>query len=114
MKSKADWKTLFDPGLRPTPDDISAGDDIVLWYSAEVHREVTTLPSSRQGTPPFFLPPPAMTFRAASSGTVFIHGLFFAHDAEKTEFTVGSTDPAYRPRNEATIRSGKSWLRAAG
>ncbi|HEY7577118.1 MAG TPA: hypothetical protein VH855_05940 [Acetobacteraceae bacterium] len=110
--SKSDWKTLF-TGLRPVPDDISAGDDLVLWYSTEVHREVTTLPSSAQGSPPFFLPPPAQTFRAATSGTVFIHGLFFAHDAEKTGFTVGSTAPAYAPRSEATIRSGKSWFRAA-
>jgi hypothetical protein len=110
--SKSDWKTLF-TSFRPAPDDISAGDDLVLWYSTEVHREVTTLPSSLQGSPPFFQPPPAQTFRAATSGTVFIHGLFFAHDAEKTGLTVGSTSPAYEPRSAATIRSGKSWFRAA-
>jgi hypothetical protein len=112
--SKADWKTLFNPGLRSVPDDISAGDDIVLWYSSEVHREITTLTSSVQGTAPTFAAPSPPTFRAASSGTVFIHGIFFAHDAEKTGFKVGSTDPAYRPTDEATIRSSKSWLRAAG
>jgi hypothetical protein len=112
--SKADWKTLFNPGLRSVPDDISAGDDIVLWYSSEVHREITTLTSSVQGTAPTFAAPSPPTFRAASSGTVFIHGIFFAHDAEKTGFKVGSTDPAYRPTDETTIRSSKSWLRAAG
>ena len=36
------------------------------------------------------------------------------HNAEKTGLKVGSTDPAYRPTDEASIRSAKSWFRAAG
>lgn len=102
--SKAIWETLFDPGLRSTPQDISAGEDIVLWYAAEVHSEATLL-SGSGGSPP--------TYKSKPKGTVFIHGIFFAHDAEKPGGTVGSTDPAYRPMDETAIRSGKSWFRSA-
>ena len=111
--SKPDWKSLFDPGLRATPADISAGDDIVLWYSAEVHSEVTVPTSSTNALPPSFSTPPPPTYASKPSGTVFIHGLFFAHDAEKTGFTVGSTDPAYRPASEASIRGARAWFRSA-
>ncbi len=110
---KDDWKSLFNPGLRSTPIDISIGDDIVLWCSAEVHREVTVPTSSVNALPPSFSVPPPPTSTSAASGTVFIHGLFFAHDAEKTGMTVGSTDPAYRPTSESTIRSDKQWFRSA-
>src|SRR6185312_15539282 len=34
--SKADWKALFDPGLRTLPAPIASGDDIVLWFSTEI------------------------------------------------------------------------------
>ena len=37
-----------------------------------------------------------------------------ARRGEKTGLKVGSTDPAYRPTDEASIRSAKSWFRAAG
>jgi hypothetical protein len=111
--SKDDWKSLFNPGLGPTPSSISTGDDLVLWYSAEVHHDVTIPTSSTNALPPSFSVPPSPTYISAASGTVFIHGLFFAHDAEKTGLTVGSTDPAYRPTDEASIRSSKQWFRAA-
>jgi hypothetical protein len=65
--STKDWSAAFMPGLRPVPEDISQGEDIVLWYSAEIHRELTY---------------DGETFQSASGGTVFIHGIFFAHDAE--------------------------------
>ena len=106
--SKPDWKSLFDPSLRATPADISAGEDIVLWYSAEVHAEVT-VPSGA----PSFQPAGPSTFTSKPGGTVFIHGLFFAHDAEKPGLAVGSTDPAYRPTSEPAIRAAKAWFRSA-
>jgi hypothetical protein len=101
--SKDEWQLLFDPGLRPTPQDISTGDDIVLWYSAEVHREVTLSGST-----------PA-TYTSAAMGTVFIHGIFFAHDAEQTGLAkpIGSTDPAYRPNSKKLIQDQKRWFRSA-
>lgn len=101
--TKADWRSLFDPGLRSAPDDIYAGQDIVLWYSAEVHREVTLLGNLSN----------AGTYISKPNGTIFLHGLFFAHDAEKSGLTVGTTNPAHRPKTEASIRSGKSWSRPA-
>jgi len=110
--SRADWKTLFDPGLRATPDAISSGADIVLWFSVEVPREVT-VPGFSTFTPPSYTTMPTTTYTARSPGTILISGIFFAHDAEQTGFLVGSTSPAYRPRDEATIRSGRQWFRPA-
>jgi hypothetical protein len=112
--SKNDWKTLFNPGLNRAPAEmIYSGEDIVLWYSSEVHSSVT-LPTgymeASQPVPP--LSPP--TYQSAASGTVFLHGIFFAHDAERPGMSVGSTDPMYRPTSEAMIRKDPGlWFRAA-
>lgn len=111
--SRADWKTLFDPGLRAAPADISAGDDIVLWYSVEVPREVT-VPGFSTFTPPNYTTTPTTAYQARSPGTVFLSGIFFAHDAEVTGTFVGSTAPAHRPRSESTIRTPPlQWFRPA-
>jgi hypothetical protein len=110
--SLADWKTLFDPGLRAAPDAISSGADIVLWYSVEVPQQIT-VPGYSTFTPPTHTSVPPTTFSARSPGTILISGIFFAHDAELTGLTVGSTGPAYRPRDEPTIRSGRQWFRPA-
>ncbi len=112
--STADWKTLFNPGLRTTPDDISAGTDIVLWLSAEVAGRVT-IPSYRDGS---FLPTDvaAQTIEAKPSGTIFLHGMFFAHNPELTggvTGVVGTTGPQYTPVSEADIRSTHVWFRSA-
>lgn len=109
--SRTDWKTLFDGGLRVAPDDISAGADIVLWFSAEVAGRVT-VPGYRAGT---FLPNDvaAKTYEAAAAGTIFLHGLFFAHNPEQTALKVGSTAPQYTPNSEAVIRKARSWFRSA-
>lgn len=95
--SKEDWKSLF-TGLRSEPLDISEGTDIVCWYSVEVHRELKT---------------PSTTLNNKLAGTVFLHGLFFAHEAEITGFGVGDTGPQHWPRSESSIRSGKQWFRDA-
>jgi hypothetical protein len=109
--SKADWKTLFDSGLRAAPDPISTGEDIVLWFSTEVASRVL-LPGYRDGT---FLPTDvaAKTYTAKPSGTIFLHGMFFAHNPEQTGITVGSTGPQYTPNSEADIRKARSWFRSA-
>jgi hypothetical protein len=91
--TKAQWDTLFhDSSNYPPPETIHDGANIVLWYSTEV---------SRTG----FVMPPA--------GTVFLHGIFFAHDAEKTGSTVGSRDSLYRPRSLFDLYNKKQWLRPA-
>lgn len=109
--TRADWKTLFDPGLGRAPADISAGDDIVLWYSVEVPREVTVPGfSTFTGTSHAVTPP--TTYSARSPGTMFLSGIFFAHDAERTGFGVGTTGPAHRPRSESAIRTPpRQWFR---
>jgi hypothetical protein len=113
--STADWKALFNPGLRATPDDISAGADIVLWLSAEVAGRVL-VPGYRDGS---FLPTdvPAQTYEAKTSGTVFLHGMFFAHNPEQSggiTGAVGTTGPQYTPNSEADIRKPPpAWFRSA-
>jgi hypothetical protein len=56
-------------------------------------------------------------FRAKTAGTVFIHGLFFPHDADPSGFfntlAVGSNGPDHRPTAEATIRANREWFRPA-
>ena len=112
--STADWKALFNPGLRATPDDISAGADIVLWYSAEVAGRVL-VPGYRDGS---FLPTdvPPQVYQAKTSGTIFLHGIFFAHNPELSGgafSVVGTTGPQYTPNSEADIRKTPSWFRSA-
>jgi hypothetical protein len=99
--SDARWESLFENHDTPPPEDIHDGADIVLWYSSEVHRQVT-IPS--RGSSPFF---------AARSGTVFLHGIFFAHDAEQTGITVGPTSSDRRPRTFEEIDRAKKWFRPA-
>jgi hypothetical protein len=117
--SKEDWKTLFNPGLRANPTDISQGENIVLWFSIEVHREVEVhrlvegAPTSSGAR--FSLD--SRLFRAKPAGTVFIHGMFFPHDADPSGFfntlAVGSSGPDHRPTDEATIRANREWFRPA-
>jgi hypothetical protein len=95
--SKPEWKTLF-TGMRATPREISAGADIVCWYSAEVHRELRTS-SSRYVNKP--------------EGTVFVHGMFFAHEPEITGFGIGDTGAQNWPRSASAIRSAGQWFRDA-
>jgi hypothetical protein len=104
--SKEDWQTLF-TGLPRAPTDIYNGDDIILWYSTEVHR-ATRLPAVYfNGTHP------AGVYYSGPSGTVFLHGIFFAHDAEKTQFGVGDTGPQHWPNGVSAVRQAAKWYRTA-
>jgi hypothetical protein len=106
--SKEDWASLF----TRLPALIEDGDDIVLWYSAEVHRE-TKFPAEYYSTLLGKSFRPAATFRSASGGTVFLHGLFFAHQAENSQFGTGTTKPEHRPTSADAIRSAPRWYRTA-
>jgi len=58
--SKEKWDDLFhNKSNYPQPEKIQKGGDLVLWYSTEIHRHQ------------FQMPP---------AGTIFLHGMFFAHD----------------------------------
>ncbi|HMB56597.1 MAG TPA: hypothetical protein VKM35_05245 [Arenimonas sp.] len=98
----SEWADFFDGKHSFAAQPIDTGDDIVLWYSTEVASEVT-IPSL--GNTPFY---------AADSGTVFLHGIFFAHDAEKSGGAVGSTEAQYRPRSADEIKRAGKWFRPAG
>jgi hypothetical protein len=99
--TRSDWESMF-TGLRNKPKPIGSGADIVLWFSTQVLQYVTV----GSGTA-------ARTYRAAPKATLFIHGLFFAHDAEVSSFFVGSTNPAYWPRSETDIKTAGNWVRVA-
>jgi hypothetical protein len=109
--SKVDWKTLFS-GLRASPLDISGGDEIVFWYSVEVHRDLNT-PSASEFTPPSYTVTPAKTYNNKLEGTVFLHGIFFAHEAELTGFGIGDTGAQHWSRSESAIRKAAQWFRDA-
>lgn len=94
--SKEQWDTLFhNKSNSPPPEKIQDGGDLVLWYSTEVQRDSVKMPTE---------------------GTVFIHGLFFAHEAEPNPSwpsitsTIGSRDAMYWDRDVADI---KEWFRPA-
>ena len=107
------WDAAFE-GLRK-PRDIAAGADIVCWYSSEVHR----------GVPAAAMPPggwhasssdydeAAWKFRNKLDGTVMLHGIFFAHEAETGTLETGTTHAEHWPRDESEIRSEGKWLRYA-
>jgi len=95
--SKDDWQSLF-TDLGPKPSNIKPGGDLVLWYSSQVHREITVA-AQRWGVP-------TSKMGAAYTGTIFLHGLFFAHDAEKTGIAVGTTEPLYNPKSPS-----QKWFR---
>ncbi|SJM29271.1 hypothetical protein [Mesorhizobium delmotii] len=105
--STEDWNTLF-TGLG-TPVDIEAGDQIVLWYSAEVHRQTVFPTEHDEGK----LERRSKTFLAGDAGSVFLHGIFFAHGAERSGFATGTRSAEHRPRSAATIRSERKWMRPA-
>jgi hypothetical protein len=103
-----DWKSLF-TGLRAKPKDISKGAEIVCWYSAEVLREMTTPASTTFG----FTTTAAATYKNKLEGTVFLHGMFFAHEPEITGFGIGDTGPLYWSKDSSTISKEESWYRDA-
>jgi hypothetical protein len=103
-----DWKSLF-TGLRAKPAEIVKGAEIVCWYSTEVNRELTTPASTTLG----FTTTSAKTYTNKPEGTVFLHGLFFAHEPEITGFGIGDTGPLYWPNSESAVRSGEHWIRDA-
>lgn len=98
--SRQDWSSLF-TSLRESPAEIYAGDDLVLWYSITVHGEFSPL-----GGYPKFLAKPG--------GTLFIHGLYFAHEAEREGRTIGTTKELHWPDGINDIRKAGKWVRAAG
>lgn len=112
--SSPDWKATFQ-GLRSSPLDISNPSDIVLWYSVEVHRTVTvpslTVQNFEMGAAPIATNYPGGTYTCGTHGTIFIHGLFFAHEAEKTSDTIGARHKLYMPTNEKTVRAARKWER---
>ena len=102
--SKSDWTRAFDAG--GPPEMIYDGDDLVLWYSIEVMHALEWKVNYQPYSPP-------TTWRPQPGGVIFIHGIFFAHDAEQTGSTVGTTAPIHLPKDRATIESEHAWFRPA-
>jgi hypothetical protein len=88
--STNDWQDLF---LKVTPERIKDGDQLVLWYSSEVHDVEIAAP-----------------LRMPRNGTVFVHGIFFAHNPERAGAGIGDRRAMYWPRDESDV---KGWFRPA-
>lgn len=106
---------------------INDGDKLELWYSVELNKELIlpayknsyTMPSS-----PTTLAPgktittdlPEKKLTSNINGTVFIHGLFFAHEEEpKTGWLskIGSSTQEYFPKVKSTIAKERKFIRHA-
>ncbi|HRP54037.1 MAG TPA: hypothetical protein PLI97_11100, partial [Fluviicola sp.] len=106
---------------------INNGDNLVLWYSVELYKELVLPAYKSSYTPPSSpttIAPsksieydvPAERFTANLNGTVFIHGMFFAHEQESTEGDIGSTTEEYIPsgsRSKDVVIKGRKFLRDA-
>jgi hypothetical protein len=102
--SKKDWKTAFNSS--GAPDKIYDGADLVMWYSIEVLHAMDWLVNNAFSFS-------RSTWTPKPGGTLFIHGIFFAHDAEQTGITVGTTAPIHVPKDRATIEAEQAWFRPA-
>jgi hypothetical protein len=54
---------------------------------------------------------PRTTYTSGNSGSVFIHGLFFGHDAESGGWQTGTRGPLHTPRSLSSIQSAPAWYR---
>ncbi len=96
--SKPNFMDLFTQN-RPAPQSVVDGGELVTWFSIEVFRG--DVPTDKPW-----------------EGTVFIHGLYFAHDPEPSfgdevrfsaiSATAGTRDPGYKPPNPP-----QQWRRTA-
>ncbi len=87
------WWELFEKNNTPLPAEIKNGGDLVLWYCADVHRG--------DGL--------------AVEGAVFLHGVFFAHNAEPTGWLTGfgPREALYFHRSQYVIDKQRQWFRSA-
>lgn len=113
---------FFDLFTATPAQTIEAGANIVLWYSVEVLASSTATavwdepPSKDQ---PAKSRSKDVTVTAKLDGTVFIHGLYFAHNSEKElagmfgspRWGVGPREPEYFPDGRRKIATQRTWAR---
>lgn len=77
--SRSTFEELFTK-KQPDPSPVAQGERLVLWYSIQVDRRAAEW---------------------ALRGTVFLHGLFFAHEPEpRLSLLTGTTGPILKPKRE--------------
>ena len=99
------------------PKMIKDGDNLILWYSVELHKKLVLPADIYDGIEIV----PTKTFTSKLNGTVFIHGLFFAHEQEeviikesyfgKDVQTTGSREEEYFPKKDKEIIREHKFLR---
>jgi hypothetical protein len=107
--SKTSFSELFHRNNYPSPSPINLPDsfgnegaNIVLWFSTEAYprgagvRLLSTAPPSLFG------------------GTLFVHGFFFAHEAEPSPWTLGAIKTGSTTPEEWDSPDVGKWLRLAG
>jgi hypothetical protein len=114
---RPDWKWLF-INQRIQPDILDQGEDLVLWYSVEAYRElfIPSLVVDRASAPSLLPADPVVTrsrsYKWTGSGTVFLHGIFFAHNAEQVTKKTGDRWSQYWPNDRAQILKQRKWFRS--
>lgn len=108
---------LFQANNLPNPENIEKGDDLVLWYSIEAKKDttITKTTTDEKGKTLTSL----KKVNASISGKYFIQGIFFAHEAEKSNIKIanvevgmiGTTEAQYFPQNKSVILKSKKWER---
>jgi len=114
-ESTEDFKIKFISGRKPV--NIRQGASLELWYSVELNSEIT-LPETQitSFNRPGNLPPgrkliSEKKYKASLNGTVFIHGLFFAHEKEEEKLTIGSITEEYFPKRKDQIEKEQQFIR---
>jgi hypothetical protein len=90
------FEDFFKTHRGKVPEDIQNGGDLVLYYSVEVPAV------DRSYTPEY-------NYWDILQGEVFTHGMFFAHEPEKTSLYAGAMGPMYKRPSESKVP--RKWVR---
>jgi hypothetical protein len=90
------FEDFFKTHRGKVPEDIQKGGDLVLYYSVEVPAV------DRSSTPEY-------NNWDILQGEVFVHGMFFAHEPEKSSLYAGAMGPMYKRPAESKVP--KKWVR---
>jgi hypothetical protein len=110
--STENFEDLF---IKSEPENIADGSNLVLWYSVKVEDEYLHDSYDYEGD--LWNTRSSRNYSSQLSGTIFIHGVFFAHEPEPPEDkrnptnTVGARKELYTPKTKEKILNERNWRR---